>query len=218
MSHKTESTPTLHLTSDKTESESDARLLRTIEEKIDRLLGLARQSIETDLAGTTIDESIQTEAVRFRLAADYESTAGALRRRAERPDRSAEQRAQELQRAEWYQLRAIAFRTGKPLPPNLRTPRESCAIVDDLRKACCAVAGLLTKVTIAEVAAFQHYLVDDQGQAVASTFELELPMKPDFVRLSAELGRWLNALGVRPPAGSDGDGFDVWTYDVPLSV
>jgi hypothetical protein len=154
------------------------------------------------------------QAERLRLAAHYEATAGVYRRRAERADRTPDQRAEELRRAEWYERRAAVFRAGEEMPAAYRTPRESCAKVDELRKALCVVAGVFADLTIPEVVSFQHYLQDDTGARLEHVMTAD-QIKPTLEIFAVHLGTMLHLLGGHP--GQPGEPIHLWPFEVPLA-
>jgi hypothetical protein len=154
------------------------------------------------------------QAERLRLATHYEATAGVYRRRAERADRTPEQRAEELKRAEWYERRAAVFRAGDEMPAAYRTPRESCAKVDELRKAICVVAGAFADLTIPEVVSFQQYLQDDTGARLEHVMTAD-QIKPTLEIFAVHLGTLLHLLGGHP--GQPGEPIHLWAFDVPLA-
>jgi hypothetical protein len=151
---------------------------------------------------------------RLRLSTHYEATAGVYRRRAERADRSPEQRVEELQRAEWYERRAAVFRAGEEMPAAYRTPRESCAKVDELRKAVCVVAGIFADLTIPEVVSFQRYLQDDTGARLEHVMTAD-QIKPTLEIFAVHLGTLLHLLGGHP--GQPGEPIHLWAFEVPLA-
>ena len=122
-----------------------------------------------------------------------------------------EQRVEELQRAEWYEKRAAIFRTGEEMPAAYRTPRESCAKVDELRKAICLVAGVFADLTIPEVVNFQHYLQDDTGARLEHLMTAD-QIKPTLEIFAVHLGTLLHLLGGQP-----GEPIHLWAYEVPLA-
>lgn len=154
------------------------------------------------------------QAERLRLAAHYDATAGVYRRRAERADRTPEQRAEALQRAEWYETRAAVFHAGEEMPAAYRTPRESCAKIDELRKAICVVAGVFADLTITEVVNFQHYLRDINGVRLEHVMSAD-QIKPTLEIFAVHLGTILHLLGGHP--GQPGDPIHLWAYEVPLA-
>ena len=103
----------------------------------------------------------------IRLASEYDASAGVMRRRAARPDRSAEQAADDLRRAEWYERRAAVMRVGGRMPADLRTPQESLALVHELREALLGLASMMVELSVPDVVAFTGALVDEGGANVA---------------------------------------------------
>jgi len=180
-------------------------------------------TIRDELAGFMVSDSAgefpsglgpAPQGERLRLATHYEATAGVYRRRAERADRTPEQRVEELQRAEWYEKRAAIFRTGEEMPAAYRTPRESCAKVDELRKAICLVAGVFADLTIPEVVNFQNYLQDDTGARLEHVMTAD-QIKPTLEIFAVHLGTLLHLLGGHP--GQPGAPIHLWAYEVPLA-
>lgn len=180
-------------------------------------------TIRDELAGFMVNDSVGEfpvgtcpvpQAERLRLATHYAATAGVYRRRAERADRTPEQRAEELQRAEWYEKRAAVFRTGEEMPAAYRTPRESCAKVDELRKAICVVAGVFADLTLTEVVNFQNYLQDDTGAGLEHVMPAD-QIKPTLEIFAMHLGTLLHLLGGHP--GQPGEPIHLWAYEVPIA-
>src|SRR5215472_7486044 len=87
-------------------------------------LEIAMQNLQTYLGGDGAPDDAN-----LRLAEEYVASAGVLRRRAQRPDRSPEQVTEELQRADWLEKRASVFRAEGRMPAELRTPSETLALV-----------------------------------------------------------------------------------------
>ncbi len=127
------------------------------------VLAAAREHLEA--AMDKIDVYMTSEpspgVANLRFAQEYEASAGVLRRRAARPDRSPEQVAEELRRADWLEKRAKVFRADGRMPAELRTPSETHALVDEVRQGMLGVANGLAELSLVDVVAFTGLLVDE---------------------------------------------------------
>ena len=108
-------------------------------------------------------EPTQTTA-RLRFAEEYEASAAVLRRRARGTNRSPEQVAEELRRADWLEKRATVLRAGGRMPAELRTPTETFARIDELRRAVLRVTTELAEFSFEDIVAFTRLLTDDAGE------------------------------------------------------
>jgi hypothetical protein len=98
---------------------------------------------------------------RAKHAEAYETTAGVLRRRALRAE--GEERAEHERRAAYYEGRALAMRSGQPMPRELRTPRERLDAVGRVRDALVEVLEAIADVDGADFDFFEASLLDESG-------------------------------------------------------
>jgi hypothetical protein len=136
-----------------------AELVDALREHLDR----AREIVDEFDASAGGDQTPN-----HRLADEYDASAGVLRRRAARPDRSAEQADEELRRAQWYERRAAVMRAGGRMPADLRTPQESLALVHELRVGVLALANVLAELSVPDVVAFTAALRHEGGATTPS--------------------------------------------------
>jgi hypothetical protein len=162
------------------------------------------------------------------LGKQYRTSAGVLRRRAARPDRTEEQRSDELRRAEYFEQRAVVMEQRGFMPRELRTPRESIVGVDSFRRALASLVNFLFDLDSTEVGMLAGAVV---GDAVRPMLKLDAEATPEMataVTQTAQLFRaWctggeglLAALGAkRVPFPSDGAMPDEpWEYVQPGDI
>src|SRR3974390_852128 len=98
---------------------------------------------------------------RTKHAEAYETTAGVLRRRALKAE--GDERAEHERRAAYFEGRALAMRSGQPMPRELRTPRERLDAVGRVRDALVEVLDAIGDVDGADFAFFEESLLDERG-------------------------------------------------------
>jgi hypothetical protein len=98
---------------------------------------------------------------RAKHAKAYEASAGILRRRALKAD--GDERAEHERRAAYYEGRALAMRSGQPVPRELRTPRERLDAVGRVRDALVEVLDAIADVDGPDFDFFEGSLLDERG-------------------------------------------------------
>jgi hypothetical protein len=98
---------------------------------------------------------------RAKHAEAYETTAGVLRRRALKAE--GEEREEHERRAAYYEGRALAIRSGQPMPRELRTPLERLDAVGRVRDALVEVLEAIANVDGTDFAFFEESLLDERG-------------------------------------------------------
>lgn len=116
------------------------------------------QAVLHDLSDKLRLPAIAEKLDRERHAAAYESTAGILRRRADKAEGA--DKADLARRADWYEQRAHVMRSGAIMPFSLRTPFERLSIVADVREQLVKLMRFIaTQVEARDVPEFVHSLL-----------------------------------------------------------
>ena len=110
-----------------------------------------------NLAGEALEGPTDVELAHAR---EYADTAALLRRRATKASAAGDRdlALEHHTRADWFEARALAVRSGGPMPPELRTPAESLDRVHHFRAALVGVIVDHADVTDAELEAFRRAL------------------------------------------------------------
>jgi hypothetical protein len=172
--------------------QSPEQRLRDVRE----LLNAARE-----LVAGGLDEAESIAAEEHRLATEYELTAALYRRRAARRPEDADRFAA---KAEWFERRAQFKRAGAPMPRELRTPSESVAVVDGLRRALASAVEIASDLTVRDLRLFRACLLDHRSEGVGEG------------DLEALLGAATKLLGRLGATRQIGDAFELGAYSVPL--
>ena len=162
------------------------------------------------------------------LAKQYRGSACVLRRRAARADRTEEQKAEELARADYFERRALVMEERGFMPRELRTPRESIVGVDYFRRALASLQNSLFDLEAPEVGMLAGAVVGDATRPMLKLGSEGTDEMATAVQRTAQLfNAWrtgseglLAALGAsRTPFQADGAApAEPWEYAQPGDV
>jgi len=133
---------------------------------LEHIVGVLAQGASFQASLHALFEELRLPALsemeeRAKHAAAYETSAGVLRRRALKAE--GEERAEHERRARYYEGRALAMRSGQPIPRELRTPRERLDAVGRVRDALVEVLEAIGDVDGADFELFETSLLDERG-------------------------------------------------------